>query len=97
MSIFPETLTSRNQPRLDDGMLVVRLPNVIDVLDEVIWQLYVVVLCRNNKSATKNGLELLEGEEKVQVYWGSSSTGTCSLDLLLFARSLSMSELKSAR
>ena len=63
---------------------------MVYVRDEVVWQGYVVLQCWI-------GLELLESTENVQVKWGSSSTGTFSLDHLLIARSLSKSELNSAK
>ena len=63
---------------------------MVYVRDEVVWQEYVVLQCWI-------GLELLGSTENVQVNWGSSSTGTFSLDLLLIARSLSKSELNSAK
>ena len=73
MSIFLKTFASRNQPRLNDGVQVVSVPIVIDVLDEVVWQQYVVLQCRINKGAS-------------QVWQGSSSTGIFSLDILLFRK-----------
>ena len=53
ISIFLKTVASRNQPRLNDGVQVVSVPNVIDVLDEVVWQQYVVLQCRINKCASR--------------------------------------------
>ena len=52
---------------------------------------------QDQQGRLQNGLELLESTENVQVNWGSSSTGTFSLDFSLFARSLTKSELTSAR
>ena len=52
LSIFLKTSASRNQPRLNDGVQVVSVPKVIDVLDEVVWQQYVVLQCRINKGAS---------------------------------------------
>ena len=37
MPISLETFTSRNQSTLDDGVRVVSVPNVADVLSEVDW------------------------------------------------------------
>ena len=54
-----------------------------DVLDEVVWQEYIHCLAmQDQQGRLQKGLELLESTENVQVIWGSSSTGTFSLDLL---------------
>ena len=37
MHLFLDTFTTRNQPRLDDRVYVVRVPNIVDVLGEVVW------------------------------------------------------------
>ena len=43
---------------------------------------------QDQQGRLQNGLELLESTENVQVNWGSSSTGTFSLDLLPLCKKL---------
>ena len=38
MSIFLKTFASGNQLQLNDGVQVVSVPSMVDVLDEVVWQ-----------------------------------------------------------
>ena len=47
-----ETFSSLNQSALDDGVHVVSVPDVVDVLGEVIWQQCMVVQCRINESTS---------------------------------------------
>ena len=58
MSIFLKIFASQNQPRLNDGEQVVGVPNVIDVLDEVVWQQYVVLQCMQEWETTQNGCKV---------------------------------------
>ena len=49
MPVPLESLPSWNRSALDDGVHVVNVPNVVDVLHEVIWQQYIVLQCRINE------------------------------------------------
>ena len=52
MPVSLETFTSWNKSTLDDGVRVVSVPNVVDVLSEVVRKQYVVLQCRINESAS---------------------------------------------
>ena len=49
-------LSSWNQSALDDGVHVVSVHDVVDVLGEVIWQQYIVLQCRFNEKYLLNVL-----------------------------------------
>ena len=57
-----ETFTSPNQSTLDDGVHVVSIPNVVDVLSEVVRLQYVVLQCRISESVSCMSLDCSETE-----------------------------------
>ena len=57
------TSSSRNQSTLDDGVHVVSVPDVVDVLGEVIRQQYIVLHCRINESTSLMSLDCSEVQD----------------------------------
>ena len=63
LPVFKETSSSSNQSALDDGAHVVSVPEVVDVLREVIWQQHTVSQCRINESTSRMSLNSFEIQE----------------------------------
>ena len=84
-----ETSSSRNQSTLDDGVHVVSVPDVVDVLGEVVRQQYGVLQCRMNESASWLSLNCYEIQRNVRKNWVSNSTETFYSVLLLLPWKLS--------
>ena len=52
LSFFSETFSSRNQSTLGDGVHVCHVPDVVDVLGEVIWLQCIVLQRRINEGSS---------------------------------------------